>query len=68
MQPKKGKDFVKSLQELNAALSGLLQNMKKDVRFLESSIAANRRALKKPYLAKELKGNQLLKSLREHKN
>ena len=68
MQPKKAKDFVKSLQELNATLSGLLQNIKKDVKFLESSIAANRQVLKKPYLDNKLKGNKLRQSLREHIN
>lgn len=68
MQPKKGKDFVKSLQELNAALSGLLQNMKKDVKILERGIEANRKVLKKPFLDKELRGNLLLKNLRKHKN
>lgn len=68
MQPKKGKDFVKSLQELNAALSGLLQNIRKDVKTLESSIAANRQSLKKPYLDGELKGNKLLQNLRKHIN
>ena len=68
MQPKKGKDFVKSLQELNAALSGLLQNMKKDVKTLERGIEANRKTLKKPYLDRELRGNFLLQNLRKHKN
>ena len=68
MQPKKGKDFVKSLQELNAALSGLLQNMKKDVKILEKGIEANRKALKKPFLDRELRGNLLLQNLRKHKN
>ena len=68
MQPQKAKDFVKSLRELNAALSGLIQNLKKDISSLEKSIAANRKALKKPYLDKELKGNNLLQNLRKHIN
>lgn len=68
MQPQKAKDFVKSLRELNAALSGLIQNFKKDISILEKSIAANRRSLRKPYLDNELKGNKLIENLRKHIN
>lgn len=68
MQPQKAKNFVKSLRELNAALSGLIQNIKKDITILENSIAANRKCLQKPYLDKELKGNNLVQSLRKHIN
>lgn len=68
MQPQKAKDFVKSLRELNAALSGLIQNFRKDISILEKSIAANRRSLRKPYLDSELKGNKLIENLRKHIN
>ncbi|WP_017730412.1 hypothetical protein [Nafulsella turpanensis] len=68
MQPKKAKDFVQSLRELNAALSGLIKNIRKDITILENSISQNRQTLQKPYLDKELKGNNLLQSLRKHIN
>lgn len=68
MQPQKAKDFVQSLRELNAQLSGLIQNLRKDITILETSIAANRKVLKKPYLDNELKGNKLIQSLRQHIN
>ena len=68
MQPQKAKDFVKSLRELNAALSGLIQNLRKDISMLENSIAENRKSLQKPYLDKELKGNNLIQNLRKHIN
>ena len=70
MQPKKAKDFVQSLRELNAALSGLIKDIRKDITILESSISKNRQALQmnKPFLDKELKGNNLLQSLRKHIN
>lgn len=68
MQPQKAKDFVKSLRELNAALSGLIQNFRKDISILEKSIAANRRSLRKPYLDHELKGNKLIENLHKHIN
>lgn len=68
MQPQKAKNFVKSLRELNAALSGLIQNIRKDITILENSIATNRKSLQKPYLDKELKGNNLVQSLRKHIN
>lgn len=68
MQPQKGKDFVKSLRELNAALSGLIKNIRKDITILENNISANRKSLHKPYLDKQLRGNKLIEGLREHIN
>lgn len=68
MQPQQAKDFVKSLRELNAQLSGLIRNIRKDITILEKNIAANRRVLQKPYLDNELKGNKLIQSLRNHIN
>ncbi len=68
MQPQKGKNFVKSLRELNAALSGLIKNIRQDITILEKSIASSRQSLQKPYLDKELKGNNLRQSLKEHIN
>lgn len=70
MQPKKAKDFVQSLRELNATLSGLIKNIRKDITILENSISRNRQSLhmNKPYLDKELKGNNLLQSLKKHIN
>lgn len=68
MQPQKAKDFVKSLRELNSQLSGLIQNLRKDITILEKNIAANRRVLQKPFLDNELKGNKLIESLRKHIN
>ena len=68
MQPQKAKDFVKNLKELNDALAGMIKNLRKDITILEKSIAENRKYLKKPYLDKQLRGNELLQSLREHIN
>ncbi|EMR01942.1 hypothetical protein [Cesiribacter andamanensis] len=68
MQPQKGKDFVKNLRELNDALAGLIKNIKKDITLLEKSIASNRQYLNKPYLDKQLRGNDLIQGLREHLN
>jgi hypothetical protein len=68
MQPQQGKNFVKSLRELNAALSGLIKNIRKDITTLENSISANRKSLQKPYLDKELRGNNLVENLRKHIN
>ena len=70
MQPKKAKDFVQSLRELNAALSGLIKDIRKDITVLENSISKNRQSLQmhKPFLDKELKGNNLRQSLRKHIN
>ena len=68
MQPQKAKDFIKNLRELNAALSGLIKNLRKDITILEKNIAENRKSLRKPYLDKELKGNNLLQSLHKHIN
>lgn len=68
MQPQKAKNFVKSLRELNAALSGLIKNIRQDITTLERNIAANRQSLQKPYLDKDLKGNNLLQSLKKHIN
>jgi hypothetical protein len=68
MQPQKGKDFVKNLRELNDALAGLIKNLKKDITILEKSIASNRQYLNKPYLDKQLRGNDLIQGLREHLN
>lgn len=68
MQPQKAKDFVKSLRELNAALSGLIKNIRKDISVLEKSISENRKYLHKPYLGEELRGNKLRQSLRNHLN
>jgi hypothetical protein len=68
MQPQKAKNFVKSLRELNAALSGLIKNIRQDITILEKTIASNRQALHKPYLDKELRGNNLIQHMKEHIN
>lgn len=68
MQPKKAKNFVKSLRELNAALSGLIKNIREDINHLEKSIASNRQTLQKPYLDKELKASNLIQDLKKHIN
>ena len=68
MQPQKAKDFVKNLRELNDSLAGLIKNLRKDITILEKSIAENRKYLKKPYLDKQLRGNDLVQSLRQHIN
>jgi hypothetical protein len=68
MQPQKGKDFVKSLRELNAALSSIIQNIRKDIDYLEKSIANSRQALRRPYLDKELKGTALYSKANRHLN
>lgn len=68
MQPKKAKNFVKSLRELNAALSGLIKNIREDITYLEKTIASSRQTLQKPYLDKELKGNKLIEDLKKHIN
>lgn len=68
MQPKKAKNFVNSLRELNAALSGLIKNIREDITYLEKSIAASRQTLHKPYLDKELKGDNLIQNLKKHVN
>jgi hypothetical protein len=68
MQPQKAKNFVKSLRELNAALSGLIKNIRQDITILEKTIATNRQTLQKPYLDKELKGHNLVQSLKKHIN
>lgn len=68
MQPQKAKDFVKSLRELNAALSGLIKNIRKDISILEKSISENRKSLNKPYLGEELRGSKLRQNLRNHIN
>ncbi|AHM62169.1 hypothetical protein D770_19590 [Flammeovirgaceae bacterium 311] len=68
MQPQKAKDFVKNLRELNDALAGLIKNLRKDITILEKSIEDNRKYLKKPFLDKRLRGNDLIQGLREHLN
>lgn len=59
---------MKNLRELNDALAGLIKNLKKDITILEKSIASNRQYLNKPYLDKQLRGNDLIQGLREHLN
>lgn len=68
MQPKKAKNFVQSLRELNAALSGLIKNIREDITHLEKTIASNRQTLHKPYLDKELKAHNLVENLKKHIN
>lgn len=68
MEPQKGKDFVKSLRELNAALSGIIQNIRKDITYLEKSLAQSRQVLRRPYLDKKLKGSELNNSVNRYPN
>jgi hypothetical protein len=68
MQPQKAKDFVNNLKMLNNSLTGLIQNMRKDISMLENSIAENRRRLHRPYLDRSLRGTTLLESIGKFPN
>lgn len=68
MEQDKSKKLIEGLQKLNESIQDLISKMQKTIAQVDHRVTRARKILKKPYVCKELKGEEVMKIISQRYN